>query len=93
MSINDTQLFLPPDPEGMNADRADWADDAIRAFASVTNMDSAGEDDQTILTDLLGDLMHWCDRAGIDFHNRVGMARMHYEEETNNVGRAGAAPE
>lgn len=90
MSINDTELFLPPDPEDMNNDRAEWADEAIRTFASTTNMDSAGEDDQTILTDLLGDLMHWCDRAGIDFNARVDMARLHYDEETNGVGRAGA---
>jgi hypothetical protein len=73
---------LPADPEGMNDDRAMWAQTALDAFAEVTNMDTAGEDAQTILTDLLADFMHWSDRNGVDFAEVLASAKAHYEEET-----------
>ena len=68
---------LPPDPEEMNDARAAWAATALRRFQEET-----GTDDETALTDLLCDLMHWCDRNGGDFDSSLAAARMHYEAET-----------
>lgn len=68
---------LPPDPEGMNESRADWANEAILAFEAVT-----GTDREDALADLLCDLMHWADRNGEDFDKQLSRARQHYVEET-----------
>jgi hypothetical protein len=68
---------LPPDPEAMNNDRAEWAATALRQFQSAT-----GSDFEDVLADLLGDLMHWADRNAVTFHDELSRARMHYEAET-----------
>ncbi|MBA4068171.1 MAG: hypothetical protein C0501_31620 [Isosphaera sp.] len=68
---------LPPDPEGMNFDRAAWADKAIAAFRRET-----GTDREDALPDLLCDLMHWSDRAGYRFDAALNRARDHYAAET-----------
>ena len=69
---------LPPDPEGMNGDRALWAAAALHRFQQEN-----GSDDETALGDLLCDLMHWCDRNNDDFEASLSAARMHYEAETS----------
>lgn len=68
---------LPPDPEGMNDNRAKWAADALTTFRKATKTDP---EDQ--LADLLCDLMHWADRNGNDFSTELERARAHYAEET-----------
>jgi len=68
---------LPPDPENMNDDRAQWAQAALRAFRKAT-----GADAEEALGDLLCDLMHWSDRNNFDFEAALDRARMHYEAET-----------
>jgi Zn ribbon nucleic-acid-binding protein len=68
---------LPPDPEGMNDFRADWAEYALAAFVSQTGADYADA-----VTDLLCDLMHLADREGTDFAADLERARMHYAAET-----------
>jgi hypothetical protein len=68
---------LPPDPDGINFDRASWADKAISAFRDAT-----GTDTEDALSDLLANLMHWADRAGYDFNEALDRARRHYEAET-----------
>ena len=68
---------LPPDPENMNDDRAEWAASALRQFRCVT-----GTDYEDALGDLLGDLMHWCDRNNFDFELALNRARGHYQAET-----------
>jgi hypothetical protein len=67
-----------------------WGSLAVVSFASVTGL---GEEVQTdpkmVLSDLLADLMHWCDSqkaAGklensIDFESALQRARDHYYEE------------
>jgi hypothetical protein len=70
-------LALPPDPEGMNDGRAEWAASALRQFETAT-----GADTEDALADLLGDLMHWCDRNAANFDAELSRARMHYEAET-----------
>jgi hypothetical protein len=68
---------LPPDPDNMNSDRAEWAASALRQFQCVT-----GTDYEDSLGDLLCDLMHWCDRNNFDFEAAFSRARGHYEAET-----------
>ena len=74
-------INLPPDPEGKNADRAAWADEAIRCFQSTT-----GTDWEDAVADLLCDLMHLCDREAFKFEKELDRARMHYEAETTEGG-------
>lgn len=62
-----------------NEKRAEWADKAVEAFAKATRMEE--EDDFIVLTDLLCDLMHWCDQRGISWDKAVGAGRSHYEFE------------
>lgn len=69
--------LLPPDPEEMNAERADWAAAALCQFECAT-----GTDYDDALADLLCDLMHWCDRNDFDFDAAMSIARMHYDAET-----------
>ena len=71
------QPTLPPDPENMNGKRAQWAEAALTKFKSLT-----GTDDDTVLYDLLADLMHWCDRHAVTFNNEIDRARAHYDAET-----------
>jgi hypothetical protein len=68
---------LPPDRKYMNDGRAAWAATALQHFAFITGAD--GED---ALTDLLVNLMHWCDRSSADFNKHLATARLHYEAET-----------
>ena len=71
-------MTIPPDPEGMNDRRSEWAAEALSRFESVT---SAPPED--LLTDLLKNLMHWCDRNDVDFNDELAAARLHYEAETD----------
>src|SRR5947208_2172293 len=57
---------LPPDPEGMNDRRAEWAAGCIHHFQCWT-----GTDFEDAVCDLLADLMHWCDRNGQDFGHEL----------------------
>lgn len=75
-----TQTHLPPDPEGMNDDRAAWAGLAVAAF-----QDATGCDPEDAICDLLADLMHWTDRENYDFDAALIRARDHYEAETTEV--------
>ena len=70
---------LPADPEGINDERAVWGRAAIEVFQDVT-----GSDDGDALGDLLGDLMHLCDRTDAygAFDEMLRRARMHYRDET-----------
>ena len=65
---------LPPDPEGMNDDRAEWAASTIRHFQCIT-----GTDYEDALSDLLCDLIHWADRNKCDFDAELIRARAHYD--------------
>ena len=67
----------PPDPDGQNDDRAEWAARAVRAFRKAT-----GCDEEDSLGDLLINLMHWAHRKGYDFAVALGRAQVHYASET-----------
>ena len=73
-----------------NADRSSWGELAVVSFASVTGLSGDVElDPETVLCDLLADLMHWCDapkakgsRAQpVDFESALQLAREHYAQE------------
>lgn len=68
---------LPPDIDGMNKDRAQWARVALQAF-----VDHTGVDYEDALGDLLCDLMHMSDRGPFDFEEALDRARGHYAAET-----------
>ena len=57
-----------------NDQRADLAQEALSNF---------GDDNGTAsdLGDLLADLMHLCERDGIDFHQCLTTAEIHFNEE------------
>lgn len=74
------QADLPPDPDGLNGKRATWAGNALAIF-----MHDTGTDEEAALGDLLGDLMHWCDRNNHDFETALTRAREHYSVETSEV--------
>ncbi len=76
---------LPLDPECLNADRALWAAIALEAFRRETGADLADA-----VSDLLADLMHWCDRFGQTFHHELRRALDHYLEETCTQAEAPA---
>jgi hypothetical protein len=68
---------LPPDPESMNNDRAEWAEKAIDKFIDVTRTDT-----EDALSDLLCNLRHWADRNGQDWTQALDRAMRNYAEET-----------
>ena len=67
-------------PRNRNDDRASWAEvalvDALRAFMKTTRTDR-----EDALSDLLADLLHWCDSNDIDFDRELERGRGHYAEE------------
>lgn len=72
---------VPPDPEGMNDERAEWAEQALTTFGEATRGDYL-EDPRSNLVDLLCDLRHWADRNAIDFPAALWSSEVHYTEET-----------
>lgn len=74
--------LLPPDPDELNDDRAEWAGEAIDAFAAAVYAERNTEDDTTILADLLANLRHWADRNAVDFDSAMVQAICHYADET-----------
>jgi hypothetical protein len=69
--------LLPRDPDGLDAHRALATAAALAEFRRQT-----GADLEDALSDLLADLMHWCDRSGQAFPEELRRARYHYAEET-----------
>lgn len=78
---------LPPDPDGMNSERTRWAQAALWAFQRATRTD-----DEDAVSDLLTDLMHWCDCNDQDFNAELLRGSGHYESETRSdtqIAKAG----
>lgn len=71
--------------EPTNEDRAEWAWRALEAFAKQTGQDTNGGDlkydREIVVSDLLCDLMHLCDRDGIDFNLALQNGQDNYREE------------
>jgi hypothetical protein len=74
---------IPPDPEEMNDERAEWAMTALEAFKAAT-----GVEDGDAICDLIGDLAHLCDRYSEygTMARAIDRATEHYIEETDRKG-------
>lgn len=68
---------LPPDPEGTNVQRSNRGAALVTAYKVM-----AGDDDESVLTDLLADLMHWADFHGEDWCETLLRSVMHHAAET-----------
>jgi hypothetical protein len=87
--------LIPPDAaanEGAsNDDRALWAEAALLAFAQRTGLGKEivgdKEDRFFIISDLLADLAHWCNRHEVDLSAALIHAAQHYRAETNGTGK------
>lgn len=69
----------------MNAKRANWAQDAMEsvpAFAQMLAPEEGGP--YTAVKDLLCDLIHFCDRQGIDFDEVLDAARALHDGEVED---------
>jgi hypothetical protein len=81
-----------------NNDRALRGELAAISFASVTGLNSdIRVDPETVLTDLLADLMHWCDveanrgssLESLSFESALKRARGHYRSEHDGAKARG----
>lgn len=71
--------------EPTNDERAEWAYAALERFAHKTGQDESGDlqhDREWVLSDLLADLMHLCDRDGMDFNRCLVRGQTHYKGES-----------
>ena len=67
-----------------NEDRRSWALEALEAFTAVTgDRIENSEDLESVLTDLITDIMHLCDEEKIDFATISSRAAHHHECETD----------
>ena len=62
-----------------NQDRAESACKAVERFSDA--LDMGDEDDDTRISDLLCNMMHFCDQQGVDFHDCLERASRNYETE------------
>jgi hypothetical protein len=78
--------------DSTNADRALWGALAVAHFAGETGRaEDMRTDPETVIADLLADLMHWCDVQrsdsesldAIGFDSALERARNYYEEEVS----------
>ena len=68
---------LPPDPELMNDERAEWAESVLDLYQRITRCDR-----EPALRDLLCGMMHWCDRNNENFDESLAWAEDYYYEDT-----------
>jgi hypothetical protein len=66
--------------EPSNDDRAEWALEACEAFGESTGL-SVKDELETVITDLIANLLHLCDRNGISGDEAIERAQMHYDCE------------
>lgn len=74
----DWPTFREPD----NADRSAMAAEILCYFARQTGLVRGDESVDTIMGDLITDLMHQCDRLDIDFSGVLTVSSMHHEDES-----------
>lgn len=65
-----------------NSDRTEWAQHALNAYSEYKEGAYELYDlPETVLVDLLADLMHYCTTNGISFEESARTALMHYDAE------------
>ena len=71
---------LPPDPDDMNDDRAEWVASCLAIMSKTTGCEYGRE----ALGDLLCNMFHWCDRNGLagEMPNIFAGAAENYRQET-----------
>ncbi|QFG12578.1 hypothetical protein PBI_TOAKA_79 [Mycobacterium phage Toaka] len=72
---------FPDSPTLKNNCNVIWAAKALQTYVNVIGRDEIS----TALQDLLGDLMHLADAAGVDFDELVAKAEFHYDAEVNDL--------
>lgn len=72
-------MGLKPRQTRKGKESAASAELALQYYGGIVKGDD--DDDATLITDLLADLMHLCRRDGFDFDSCLGSARMHLEHE------------
>jgi hypothetical protein len=73
-------MNLTPQQILANSERSDRANEALKKYGKLVGEDHFADE---CLTDLLCDLMHWCDRHQTEFDNCLRVGRMHYEAEVS----------
>lgn len=76
--VFDPDKRIDPD-EPSNGTRAEWAEAALHAFLESTG--EADVPDEANIRDLIADLLHLCDRDGIDGEAQVESALMNWRME------------
>lgn len=71
----------PQGTEPDNAERSALAAEILCYFANRTGQTRSGDPVDTIVVDLLTDLMHLCDSLDIDFNGVHAVAAMHHGDE------------
>jgi len=66
--------------KNQNTIRAEWARRVTTKFQNVTGLTDADGLD-TAVVDLLCDLAHLCDEAGLEFERLLDRAMVHYDAE------------
>lgn len=73
--------------DALTAERLTASAEAVMYYATQRRLADSGEDAETVLSDLLIDLMHLtvaCGLPGDTFARLVERAEMHFEEERRN---------
>jgi len=74
-----------------NDERASWAEVGLLAYGQRTGTvgEKVGDDEDPslIVTDLLADIAHWCDRNNVDLQSALESATKYYQTETGEKGR------
>lgn len=82
------EITLPPDPDQMNDERAARMGEPIVTYAKTVGLHDGvdfTDDVGSIISDMLCDLRHWCDRQDIDFDTRLGVSKINYNCETEEL--------
>lgn len=64
-----------------NKDRAERAEKSLKAYAPEVGLSPDLDEPDTMVTDLITDLMHYCDWKEISFNMVLFRAEDHYREE------------
>lgn len=75
---------LEGSPESQNARRVEWARRAVARLKHETGLTNADGLD-TAIVDLICDLLHLCNREGLEFEHVLALAKLHYDAETRGA--------
>lgn len=73
------------DYQGDNNLRAAWAFLGLDAYVQRTFSGGTGEDFETLIPDLISDLLHLCDATGVDTEYAVVKAQRQHDEELHGL--------